>query len=163
VIYERYRQSPRRARLRPPFEPSVSRRTRLDTHRTRLNLHVDLNTNQSTCRDFTERSDGLEPSTPPYHADLGRRAREAIGGDRTATVPSTVSGVLEPPTSTQRVAGSSVREASAPAQLRIRGTAGTDPAREKRRKTGRSTTDLKPEGSINGSIPTARWLWSKLT
>jgi hypothetical protein len=37
---------------------------RLHTHRTRLNLQADPNTNSAVCGGFAEPSDGLEPSTP---------------------------------------------------------------------------------------------------
>jgi hypothetical protein len=47
--------------------PTRKLHNRLYTHRTRLNLQVDLNIKAPTCGAFAEPSDGLEPSTPPYH------------------------------------------------------------------------------------------------
>ena len=60
---------------------------RLHPHRTRLNLQVDLNTNQPTCRDFAEPSDGLEPSTPslPFSSEAGRAGK---GGKRRDESPA---------------------------------------------------------------------------
>jgi len=49
---------------RPYPSPTRKLHNRLHTHRTRLNLQVDVNTKAPTCGAFAEPSDGLEPSTP---------------------------------------------------------------------------------------------------
>jgi hypothetical protein len=49
---------------RPCSSPTRKLHNRLHTHRTRLNLQVDVNTKAPTCGAFGEPSDGLEPSAP---------------------------------------------------------------------------------------------------